>query len=773
MAAMTGFDGSDLVGNVGLDPLDPRDSSGAVAEIAGWSVQPDRALPGEVQITAVDGSIVWLSCSYSRVPAREGRRASLVVIARNVTQARELELLKDDFVAVVSHELRTPLVPIKGWAQTLLTRGDRLTGDQRRTAAQSILRESQRLESLVLNILESSRVEVREGEAPAVVDVFAIAGRVVDVVRSVQATQRVRLFPPPVCCDVQGSGVWIERVLSNLVANAVKYSPDSEPVDIGVDLDGDHVVVSVTDRGPGIPAEDQERIFARFERLAATQTQTGTGLGLYISRRLARGMGGDVTVTSTPGSGSTFALRLPSAAGMASPGRRAAATGRHRLAGPGSGGPGARAAGAYDGDVSAVPSERPGAAPGRGVDAVVAGHYGDPFGEQRAVLTTGAVVDRSHRGVLRVSGPDRLSWLHSLTTQHLESLAPGVPVEALVLSPHGHVEHHLVIVDDGESTLIDVEPGTEEALAAYLNSMRFMLHVDVSDVTPSVAVISVVTEDSVENLHVPRAELGDRVDAIELPLVGHDAFEAVRVAAHRPRLGFETDHRTIPHEIGWIGNAVHMSKGCYRGQETVARVHNLGRPPRRLILGHLDGTADELPPPQTPIELDGRQVGFLGTAVQHAELGPVALAVVKRQTADDALLTVSGYGVEGRTRRRRLTAGRAGPAQRPKRPIFLRCFLSVPPFWRGCTGRGAGGGTRRVVVRSPRSRGTTAPGAGPQCLPCSRRAASDTGRCRPDPRHRSSSVRVGLRCLRCRQVARQRLRGELDEQCGGLGRLQV
>lgn len=318
MAAMTGFDGSDLVGNVGLDPLDPRDSSGAVAEIAGWSVQPDRALPGEVQITAVDGSIVWLSCSYSRVPAREGRRASLVVIARNVTQARELELLKDDFVAVVSHELRTPLVPIKGWAQTLLTRGDRLTGDQRRTAAQSILCESQRLESLVLNILESSRVEVREGEAPAVVDVFAIAGRVVDVVRSVQATQRVRLFPPPVCCDVQGSGVWIERVLSNLVANAVKYSPDSEPVDIGVDLDGDHVVVSVTDRGPGIPAEDQERIFARFERLAATQTQTGTGLGLYISRRLARGMGGDVTVTSTPGSGSTFALRLPSAAGMAS-----------------------------------------------------------------------------------------------------------------------------------------------------------------------------------------------------------------------------------------------------------------------------------------------------------------------------------------------------------------------------------------------------------------------------------------------------------------------
>ena len=127
------------------------------------------------------------------------------------------------------------------------------------------------------------------------------------------------------------------------------------------------------------------------------------------------------------------------------------------------------------------------------------------------------------------------------------------------------MEHHLAIVDDGESTWIGVEPGTAPALTSYLDSMRFMLRVEVSDETDSVAVLSIVSDGAVQDRYVPRAELGDRVDGIDLPLVGHDAFEAVRVARHQPRLGFETDHRTIPHEVGWIGQAVHLNKGCYRG----------------------------------------------------------------------------------------------------------------------------------------------------------------------------------------------------------------
>jgi hypothetical protein len=123
------------------------------------------------------------------------------------------------------------------------------------------------------------------------------------------------------------------------------------------------------------------------------------------------------------------------------------------------------------------------------------------------------------------------------------------------------------------------------------------------------------------------------------------AYEALRVEARRPRLGYETDHRTIPHEVGWIGSAVHLDKGCYRGQETVARVHNLGKPPRRLVLLHLAGESEELPPPGTAVELGGRAVGFLGTAVHHHELGPIALAVIKRSLPDDAPLTVAGSAV--------------------------------------------------------------------------------------------------------------------------------
>jgi folate-binding protein YgfZ len=255
-------------------------------------------------------------------------------------------------------------------------------------------------------------------------------------------------------------------------------------------------------------------------------------------------------------------------------------------------------------------------------------HYGDPFGEQRALESGQAVVDLSHRPVLQVAGPDRLTWLHAVTSQHLTELRPGVWTQALILSPHGHVEHHLTLVDDGEAVRAHVEPGTLEALLGYLTSMVFWSAVTVTDVSSTWA----LTRSAAGDALVPRVELADRLAAAPA-LAGMWAAEALRVAAREPRLGLETDHRTIPAEVGWIGPAVHLDKGCYRGQETVARVHNLGRPPRRLVLLHLDGSDSELPAHAEPVtDADGRTIGFVGTAARHHELGPIALALVKRST---------------------------------------------------------------------------------------------------------------------------------------------
>ncbi|MCK7624587.1 folate-binding protein [Streptomyces sp. RS10V-4] len=298
----------------------------------------------------------------------------------------------------------------------------------------------------------------------------------------------------------------------------------------------------------------------------------------------------------------------------------------------------------------------PGAVPAEAPDEGVAAHYGDLFREQRALADGAGFVDLSHRGVVTVSGPDRLSWLHLLLTQHVSELPPGRATEALILSAHGHIEHAVQLVDDGTTTWMHTEPGRQEALLAYLESMTFFYRVEVADRTGEFAVVHLPAGSITEppegtvvretphgrDLFLPRADL-ESFAAAHGPAIGVLALEALRVEAHRPRLGLETDHRTIPHEVGWIGVAVHLQKGCYRGQETVARVQNLGKPPRRLVFLHLDGSDVHLPPHGTPVRLaadgeEGRQLGFLTTSARHHELGPIALALIKRNVPTDAPL---------------------------------------------------------------------------------------------------------------------------------------
>jgi len=280
----------------------------------------------------------------------------------------------------------------------------------------------------------------------------------------------------------------------------------------------------------------------------------------------------------------------------------------------------------------------PGAVEADPPDAGVAWHYGEWSAEQRRLVAGEGFVDLSHRGVVRVSGPDRLGWLNSITSQLLEGLAPHTPTATLVLSPNGHVEHAMYGYDDGEAFWAHVEPGAAAPLVEWLDSMRFMMRVEVEDITDSYAVVHRPGEGEViierETLPAYAEKHG--------PPSGVWAHEALRIAAGAPRHGLDTDHRAIPNEMGWIGPAVALDKGCYRGQETVARVHTLGRPPRRLVLLHLDGSVAHLPPHGADVVHGERTVGFVGSAALHHELGPVALALVKRNVPVDAGLLADG-----------------------------------------------------------------------------------------------------------------------------------
>jgi len=280
----------------------------------------------------------------------------------------------------------------------------------------------------------------------------------------------------------------------------------------------------------------------------------------------------------------------------------------------------------------------PGAVSGNGIDAGVAAHYGSFNTEQRSLEAGEGFVDLSHRDVLRIAGPDRLTWLHSLTTQHLTDLQPKVWTSALVLSPNGHVEHAFSGYDDGEALLVHTEPGAGAAFMEFLERMKFMMRVEVTDVSAEHAL---AWRPAAGHEFVPRAQLTAYAAAAG-PACGLWAYEALRIARGEPRLGLDTDHRTIPNEVGWIPSAVHLDKGCYRGQETVARVHTLGRPPRRLTLLHLDGSENRLPEQGSDLRIGDKIVGMVGTSARHHELGPIALGLVKRNVPLDATLDADG-----------------------------------------------------------------------------------------------------------------------------------
>ena len=272
-------------------------------------------------------------------------------------------------------------------------------------------------------------------------------------------------------------------------------------------------------------------------------------------------------------------------------------------------------------------------------------HFGDPAKEQRALKSGIGWADLSHLEIVAIKGVDRLRWLHDLTTQHLETFSGGWS-DGLILDHLGHIEHQFLIFDDAETAWLIVDVDRAAPLIEYLNKMRFTMRVEVRDASNEKSLIRIpgLTDDLGGPYQlIERGEIPDFSNATQ---VGIWALEAERVAKMRPRLGLETDHKSIPNEIGVLNKSVHMNKGCYRGQETVAKVHNLGQPPRKLVLLHLDGSEVDLPAIGSDVERDGIKVGFIGTVARHYELGNIALAVVKRNVEANTTLTVNGIAAK-------------------------------------------------------------------------------------------------------------------------------
>ncbi|AXB46514.1 YgfZ/GcvT domain-containing protein [Amycolatopsis albispora] len=311
-------------------------------------------------------------------------------------------------------------------------------------------------------------------------------------------------------------------------------------------------------------------------------------------------------------------------------------------------------------------------------EAGVPWHWGDPFAEQRTAARSVAVVDRSHREVISVSGPERLSWLHLVISQHVTELPPDSGTEALVLDTHGRVESHMVLAHTAETVHLDTDPGAvatsalpkggQQPLIGYLEAMKFWSQVDIRDTTADHALLTLLGPETGKildalgislgeapysvasfeggfarrmpwparnsvDLAVPRADLAawwTRITDAGARPAGSWTYDALRVESLHARVGVDTDERTIPHEVNWIGSAAHVAKGCYRGQETVSKVHNVGRPPRQMVLLHLDGSPEITPETGDPVLLGEKTVGRVGSVIQHHELGPIALALLKR-----------------------------------------------------------------------------------------------------------------------------------------------
>jgi PAS domain S-box-containing protein len=318
MARITGIPAGDAIGAKCYMVFRPRDEQGnelCIAHCPGRcdGLEANNDEPVNVQITTLANEQRWLTCTYSPLPD-----GGYVVVARDITTQKQVEDLKADFLATVSHELRTPLTPIQGFLHTLLREDVTFDDDHRRRFYEVMLRQSERLERLVKDLLDATSLQdSQQLFLPERVDWAGSVAHTVDLFRTQEPARPFVLEVAPSLPHVVADEQRAEQVLSNLVLNAIKYSPESAPVRVTVEEIDGVVRTTVFDGGPGVPAAERDRIFERFTRLGdhLTRRVGGAGLGLFIAKRLTEAMGGEISVDAAPEGGAAFSFTLPAYAG--------------------------------------------------------------------------------------------------------------------------------------------------------------------------------------------------------------------------------------------------------------------------------------------------------------------------------------------------------------------------------------------------------------------------------------------------------------------------
>ncbi|MFL6266763.1 MAG: ATP-binding protein [Actinomycetes bacterium] len=318
MVALTGYQEDEAVGQKCFNLLRARDGDGVDMCAADCPILAAAASRHEevrdASVLNKEGLARWIRYAHAPIVAADGDMDADVVVVRDVTREHQTDELKADFVASVSHELRSPLTPIKGFLMTLLREDRDFAQDRRREYYKLMLMQSQRLERLIEDLLEVTRLEAGAGLVDATaIDAVDLVRQVVDRFTSEDPDRTVHVVAPDHAVYCRGDWMRIDQVLGNLLSNALRYAPPHEPVEVRLVPQGREVIFEVRDWGPGIPIDEQSRIFERFHRVGHYMTREpgGAGLGLYLAKRLVEAMGGRIWVSSRLGHGSVFSFALP------------------------------------------------------------------------------------------------------------------------------------------------------------------------------------------------------------------------------------------------------------------------------------------------------------------------------------------------------------------------------------------------------------------------------------------------------------------------------